>query len=1023
MTAASTTPLPGVTGGSGSYSPGFSADGRFLVFTSRANNLVTNDSNAIWLDVFVRDLLTDTTTLVSVNSSGTGGGDGNSFNPMISSNGQFIAFETAASNLVMNDTNGVNDIYVRDMMAGTIMLVSVSTNGTAGNGASRFPVITPDGRWVAFESTATDLVANDVNMNGMKDVFVRDLQTGQTFCASTGSVGPAIGSGSPSISADGQWIAFASDAVIGSAKSKSKGEIYVHDVGSGTTIWAGTNVYNLGASVRSFNPSISADGRFVAFKSALITAGSNNTNLYYHDLQTKVTIVVGSNVWEESFPEMTPDGRFVAYESRTNVFLWDRQTGNSTLVSVDVAGINAASGTSFRPVLTPDGSKIAFLSDASNVTVNGGNGQPQLYVRDLVAGTTRLVSVNLDGQPAKSMSGGVPAITADGNQVAFWSADERLVPDDQNKDADVFLRDLDAGTTSPVSVRFPNLPSQTSPGFLQLSGNSVSADGRFVVLSALGSALIGGESNVLPHVVVHDLATGTNLPVDALENPNGLPIAATDLPFPTNFMGRLPVLSANGRYVAYIGQITTDNPALDQVYVRDLLSQTNWLASRQWDGSSDGSAKSFAPALSGDGRWVAFQSDATNLVPVDFNARSDVFVRDMANATNILVSLNRFSANSANNFSTNPVISRDGRWVLFQSQATDLVTNAFNSSYLQLFARDLLSNTTALVSADTNGVGFTGDSGRPIINPGSTLVLFANANNRTFLYDLIAQTNTLVCTNCFNPTMSADGRWIAFETFGGVPQIKNIVLADLQTGTTNLISVNRAGTGGGNGSSSAPLITFDGRYFVFASRASDLADNDTNGWTDIFVRDRILNTTILASVNWQGTGPGNSLSSKPILGSDGRTMVFQSFASDLVTNDFNNICDVFALRLNAGDSDGDGMADDWELAYFGSLGRDGTGDFDGDGHTDLQEFLAGTDPTNTGSILRVLTITSLNGSTTILWSATPGKSYRVQCKTNVNDPGWTDLPGLVPATGSSASRVDDSGGLGGSKFYRVVLVP
>src|SRR3989442_6346306 len=104
LSAASTTTSSGASGGSGSYAPTFSADGRFLVFTSRANNLVTNDSNAIWLDVFVRHLVSGTTSLVSVNRSGIGGGDGNSFNPVISSNGQFIAFESAASNLVANDT-------------------------------------------------------------------------------------------------------------------------------------------------------------------------------------------------------------------------------------------------------------------------------------------------------------------------------------------------------------------------------------------------------------------------------------------------------------------------------------------------------------------------------------------------------------------------------------------------------------------------------------------------------------------------------------------------------------------------------------------------------------------------------------------------------------------------------------------------------------------------------------------------------------------------------------------------------
>lgn len=352
--------MPGLSGGAASYSPTFSADGQFLVFTSHANNLVTNDSNEIWLDVFVRTLPDGPTVLVSVSRDGFGGGDGNSFNPSISSNGQFIAFESAAGNLAANDTNGVNDVFVRDMIAGTTTLISVSTNSaSSGDRASRFPVFTPDGRWLAFESTASNLVADDTN--SLKDIFVRDRENGVTFYASTGSSPPGTGSESPSISANGRWVAFASDAVFGSAKPRSTEEVYVRDLASGTTIWASTNAYGLAstnssARVWSYYPAISSDGRFVAFKTAFSLSANQPTatNLYIHDLQTQTTTLVSSNVWEESFPEITPDGGFVAFEAHTNVYLWDSQTGSNTLVSVDESGNSAAAGTSFRPVLTPD---------------------------------------------------------------------------------------------------------------------------------------------------------------------------------------------------------------------------------------------------------------------------------------------------------------------------------------------------------------------------------------------------------------------------------------------------------------------------------------------------------------------------------------------------------------------------------------------------------------------------------------------------------------------------------------------
>src|SRR5206468_11521799 len=143
------------------------------------------------------------------------------------------------------------------------------------------------------------------------------------------------------------------------------------------------------------------------------------------------------------------------------------------------------------------------------------------------------------------------------------------------------------------------------------------------------------------------------------------------------------------------------------------------------------------------------------------------------------------------------------------------------------------------------------------------------------------------------------------------------------------------------------------------------------------------------SRNAQGTASGNALSSHPFLAPDGRTVAFQSFAGDLVSADYNQTRDVFVAHLGGPDTDNDGLDDDWELAYFNTLSRDGSGDFDGDGQSDRQEFLAGTDPTNAGSVFRVLTLSRVSGgSVTLFWSAVPGKKYDVQYKDNVGDANW-----------------------------------
>src|SRR5204863_1796242 len=134
-----------------------------------------------------------------------------------------------------------------------------------------------------------------------------------------------------------------------------------------------------------------------------------------------------------------------------------------------------------------------------------------------------------------------------------------------------------------------------------------------------------------------------------------------------------------------------------------------------------------------------------------------------------------------------------------------------------------------------------------------------------------------------------------------------------------------------------------------------------------------------------------------------------SFDGDLVAGDYNNTRDIFVVRLASPDTDHDGLDDDWELAFFNTLSRDGSGDFDNDGHTDRQEFLTGTDPTNAGSILRVLTLSRVSGgSVTIFWTAVPGRRYDVQYKDDLADPNWTILASGVRATSSIASAVDNS---------------
>jgi Tol biopolymer transport system component len=219
----------GVQANQSSGEPSINADGRWVAFTSLASNLVGSDTNDV-SDTFVYDRLTATTSRVNVGPGGIQANDHSYWWPAISADGQRVAFQSAASNLVAGDSNGLEDIFVHDMMTGTTTCVSAGPGGAFGNGPSEFPAISADGRWVAFDSSATNLVQGDTN--GFDDVFVRDLTTGVVARMSRGA-GEVQGnqhSFQAAVSADGRWIAFASAANnLVARDSNGWTDIFVHD--------------------------------------------------------------------------------------------------------------------------------------------------------------------------------------------------------------------------------------------------------------------------------------------------------------------------------------------------------------------------------------------------------------------------------------------------------------------------------------------------------------------------------------------------------------------------------------------------------------------------------------------------------------------------------------------------------------------------------------------------------------------------------------------------------------------------
>ncbi|RMH03738.1 MAG: hypothetical protein D6702_05130, partial [Planctomycetota bacterium] len=408
---------------------GMAAYGRYVCFESNATNLVPGDLNFVQ-DVFVHDMLLGTTERVSVGALGVEA-NGESKRSVISGDGNRVAFISLASNLVPLDLNLTYDVFVHDRLAGTTTRVSESALGVEGNGLSTRPDISDDGQFVAFRSLASNLVANDLNL--VDDIFVRDLATGalERVSVSTAGVEGNATSDRPSISGDGSRVAFWSDAdnfVVGDLPLTR--DVFVHDRTTGETILVSVSLTGLPGNGPSSRPAISADGRFVAFKSFASDLVPNDTNL------------------------------------AGDVFVRDLLLGTTERVSVSSAGVEG-NGLSSVPSISADGRFVAFRSIASNLVPNDWNNTEDVFLHDRTTGTTTLVSLN----DANELGAGLstrPSISADGSMIAYQSLAPNLVANDTNLVEDVFVHQGSGGIPLPsrdvVVLTGPTLLSTGTQG-------------------------------------------------------------------------------------------------------------------------------------------------------------------------------------------------------------------------------------------------------------------------------------------------------------------------------------------------------------------------------------------------------------------------------------------------------------------------------------------------------------------------------------------------------------------------------
>jgi Tol biopolymer transport system component len=806
--------------------------------------------------------------------------------------------------------------------------ISLSFTGVQANGYSESASISADGRYVAFESDAPNLVPNGTFD---RDVFVHDRETRQTVRVSVSSAGvPASGhSGSPSISADGRYIAFQSDGynlVPGDTNDKS--DIFVHDRATGETSRISVSSTGTQANDRSGSPSISADGRYVAFQSVatnLVPGDTYSADIFVHDRATGETTrvaMVAADIQPKELSRshsISADGRYIAFHSAAtnlvpgdtnghlDVFVHDRVTGQTARVSVSSDGAQATGGSSWSPAISADGRYVSFQSHAGNLVPGDTNHSQDVFVHDRETGETTRVSVSSAGAQADALSQS-PSISADGRYVAFDSAATNLVPGDTNGAADIFVHDRATGETSRVSL------SSTGTQADRWSWSPyISADGRHVAFSSEAINLVPGDTNDRRDAFAHDRETGQTARV-----------SVSSVGTQTNGHSWSPAISADGRYVAFHSHASNlvpgDTNHGQDIFVYDRVTGEGARVSVSSGGAQANGNPGFAsmfPSISADGRYVAFESDATNLVPGDTNNTWDVFVHDRATGQTSRVSVSSGGVQATGGESWSPAISADGRHVAFVSAATNLVPGDTNG-VADVFVHDRITGQTSRVSVATGGVQANGNSGFPSISADGRHVAFASAASNlvpgdtngmadVFVHDRVTGGTSRVSVatggaqangHSDTPSISADGRYVAFESVAStlVPGDTNgtwdIFLHDRVTGQTTRVSISSAGAQA-NGHSGWSSISADGRYVAFASAATNLVSGDTNGAWDVFVRDRVTGGTTRISVSSAGAQATGGNSWWPSISADGRYVAFQSGATNLVHGDTNNIVDIF----------------------------------------------------------------------------------------------------------------------------------
>jgi hypothetical protein len=923
-----------------SFVPTLSGDGRFVVYWTFASDVVANqnDDGLSTPDVFIYDRTTGENRLVShIPGAPTTTGDSNSYDPTVNGDGRYVSFTSAASNLVAGQADGgsFSNIFVWDRINDTVTLVTHKNVDpvTTATGSAFNSVLSDDGAFVAFMSNGSNLIAGQSQSAARYQIFLWNRNTGDTSLVShTASSATTAGNNSglyPVMNANASYIAFyssATDLVAGQFDQNQNHDVFLYEraTGTNTLISHTQNSTSTTGLMASLYPEISSDGRYVVYQSTAPDLVANDLN----------------NVQD--------------------IFVWDRTTNSNTLVSRSATSPISASANarSYGGQISGDGQTISFTSEASDLLPGQTASVTDVFFLDRTNSSLHLIS-HVPGSTSTGGDDGsaLPLLSADGAFVAYTTAASNLVPNDKDGSADVMLYDRAGDTNTAASLRPANLASISANG--HSGSHRASTDGRFVVFTSEATNLVPNQSdmNAENDIFVRDRQNNTTTLVSHAAGSPGTtgdghsdtPAISTDgrwITYVSNASTLVDgMINANGGY---------------NIYLYDRVNDVTMLISHSVVGANfSASDWSETPAISGDGRFVTYSSYAVDLVTgqSDSNGDHDVFVFDRTTGLNALVSHDSAAPNLTGiYYSFAPSISIDGKFIAFYSAATDLVPNQGNGgdSVQHLFLYDRAANSNTVVDHQYGIVATSGDGNAGSTEPLDPAVFSAdsyyiayassstnlvsgqtdnNSNYDIFLFDRAAGTNILVSHRpdsptttgddiSYNPSINADGRIVSYRSQSTdlVPgqvdtnSFQDVFVFDRITRANTLVShaFGKQATAGNGLSGEAPRYGYqsvspDGRFVAFWSSSTDLIQNDVdqNGFNgDLFLYDRFSGANILLThaLGAPSTGGNNGSGDSqhtggPVWSGDGHFLMFASRASDLINDDFNNREDVFALNV------------------------------------------------------------------------------------------------------------------------------